>query len=136
MRCTVAGLTPWALAIVRQLQCVSPGGVVWVVAATIALTLAAEIMGLRPRPGRTSVRAAGPPLAKRWRHMITMGRLTDSWRAILLFDSPVAARSTMRALMATLCGVPWAATQRSRTRRCSAETTVLEALDSMAWRLS
>jgi len=106
MRCTVAGLTPWALAIVRQLQCVSPGGTVWVVAATIALTLAAEIVRLRPRPGRTSVRAAGPPAAKRARHMITVGRLTDSWRAIALLDSPAAAMSTMRARSATLCGVP------------------------------
>ena len=68
--------------------------------------------------------------------MITVGRLTDSRRAIALFDSPAAARSTMRARMATLCGVRWAATQRSKTRRCSAETVVLEAVDSMAWKLS
>ncbi len=136
MRCTVAALTPWAFAIVRQLQWVSPGGTVCVVAATIALTLAAEIVGLRPRPGRTSLRAAGPAAAKRWRHMITVGRLTDRRRAIALFDSPAAAMSTMRALMATLCGVPWAATQRSRTRRCSVETVVLEVLDSMAGKLS
>ena len=106
MRCTVAGLTPWAAAIVRQLQCVSCGGTVWVVAATIALTLAAEIVGLRPRPGFTSVRAAGPSAAKRARHMITVGRLTNSWRAISLLEPPSAASSTIRARSATLCGVP------------------------------
>ena len=136
MRCTVAALTPWARAMVRQLQWVAPGGVVWVVAATIALTLAAEIVGLRPRPGLVWVSACGPPAAKRSRHRITVGRLTDSWRAIALLDSPAAAMSTRRARMATLCGVPWAATQRSKTRRCSVETVVLEALESMTRKLS
>jgi len=38
--------------------------------------------------------------------MITVGRLTDRRRAISLFDSPAAAKSTMRARRATLCGVP------------------------------
>jgi len=64
--------------------------------------------------------------------MITVGRLTDSRRAIALFDSPAAAMSTMRALMATLCGVPWARAQRSRTRNCFAETIVLGTVYSMA----
>jgi hypothetical protein len=105
-------------------------------ATTIALTLAAEILRLRPRPGRTSVRALGPPAAKRSFHMMTVGRLTARERAISLFDSPAAAKSTMRAHMATLCGVEWAATQRSRTRRSSSETIVLATFGSMVSRLS
>jgi hypothetical protein len=68
--------------------------------------------------------------------MMTVGRLTASRLAMALLDSPAPAASTMRALMATLCGVPWAATQRSKTRRCSAETVVAEVLDSMAGKLS
>ncbi len=34
MRCAVALLRPWALAMVRVLQWVAPGGLVWVVACT------------------------------------------------------------------------------------------------------
>jgi len=79
-----------------------PGGLVCVVACTIVLIFAAEIVGLRPRPGLVSVSACGPPSAKRARQRITVGRLTSSVRAIALFDSPSAANSTIRARKATL----------------------------------
>ena len=75
MRCTLAGLTPWALAIERVLQCVCPGGVLWFVAVTISLTFWAEIVRFFPRPSFTSESAWDPPSAKRRRHMITVGRL-------------------------------------------------------------
>ena len=81
MRCTVAGLTPWALAIERQLQCVCPAAWSGSSPATIALTFAAEIVRLAPATRAfTSVSACGPPSAKRSRHMITVGRLTPSAR--------------------------------------------------------
>src|SRR5207342_1925883 len=105
------GLTPCALAIERQLQCVAPGGLVCVVACTIALIVAAEIAGLRPRPGLVSVRAGAPPSAKRLRQRITVGRLTASARAI-------------RARKAMLCGVFCALAQRSNSARCSSDTCV------------
>ncbi len=120
----MAGLTPWALAIVRQLQCVWPGGLLCVVACTIASILAAEIDGLRPRPGRVSVSACGPPSANRARHRITVGRDTPSRRAILLLATPAPASNTIRARSATPCGVVGALTQRSSSARCSSETTV------------
>src|SRR5271168_2257238 len=50
MRCTVAGLTPTRLAIVRHDQCVCPGGVVVLVNLTIWATVSSVIDGLRPRP--------------------------------------------------------------------------------------
>src|SRR5215211_597916 len=124
IRCTVAALTPCALAIERQLQCVCPGGFVCVVACTICLIFAAEIAGLRPRPGFVSVNAAVPPSSNRRRHRITVGRLTPSLRAISLFDSPAAAASTIRARKATLCGLFCAATQRPSSARCSTERAV------------
>src|SRR5215211_2016718 len=124
IRCTVAALTPCALAIERQLQCVCPGGFVCVVACTICLIFAAEIAGLRPRPGFVSVNAAVPPSSNRRRHRITVGRLTPSLRAISLFDSPAAAASTIRARQATLCGLFCAATQRPSSARCSTERAV------------
>ena len=100
---------------------------------------AKSLLGELPKPALDEVQpgaAGGGEVQMEARHMITVGRLTDRRRAIALLDSPAAAMSTMRARMATLCGVPWAATQRSRTRRCSSETIVLEAVDSMVRKLS
>src|ERR1019366_5916566 len=134
IRCTVAGLTPCALAIDRQLQCVSPGGVDCVVATTISLTFAAEIERLRPRPSFTSVSACGPPSANRSRHKITVGRLTHSCLAISLLDSPSAAINTIRARVATLCGVPCALAHRSSSARCPSETSARTAT-TMPWTL-
>ena len=68
IRWTVAGLTPWAAAIVRQLQWVAPGGVVWSVASTMALMrsaldrrLAAPSRGRLGQRRRAAVGEAGPP---------------------------------------------------------------------------
>jgi hypothetical protein len=61
MRATVALLTPKASAIVRVLQWVAPFGVVWVVACTMACTLAVGMLRRRPRPGASFCTAARPP---------------------------------------------------------------------------
>jgi len=62
IRCTVAGLTPWALAIVRQLQCVSPGGFKCSVASTnrIDLLLRDRRLTASSFCHDTKVRQAGP----------------------------------------------------------------------------
>jgi len=60
-----------ALAIERQLQCVSPGGVSSRVARTISATFSALIVGLRPRPGRIPRNVVKPSLAKRSRQALT-----------------------------------------------------------------
>jgi len=59
IRCTVAGLTPCAFAIERQLQGVSPGGVACNVASIISATFSGTTCGLRPRPARTLVKPSG-----------------------------------------------------------------------------
>ena len=48
----VALLTPWALALVRQLQCVPAASWVCGVAATMAATFSAGMVRLRPPPRR------------------------------------------------------------------------------------
>src|SRR6187402_943266 len=60
IRCTVAGLTPTRLAIVRHDQWVAPGGVVVVVNLTISATVSSLIEGLRPRPALILSRPASP----------------------------------------------------------------------------
>jgi hypothetical protein len=65
IRCTVAGLTPNLVAIVRQDQWVAPGGVVVNVAATIASTFSAGIVAFGPRPARTSPSLAKPSSVNR-----------------------------------------------------------------------
>src|SRR3989454_1474163 len=119
MRCTVAGLTPCASAMVRQLQWVIPFGVVWSVASMICFTFFAEIDGRRPRPFSTSVSAGVPPSSKRSRHRITVGRLVPSCRAMLRLERPSAANRMMRDRSTMLCGVLRARTHASRTWRCS-----------------
>src|SRR4030067_1082544 len=71
IRWTVAGETPAALAIVRQLQCVASSGVVFRVASTSRFTISAGKVGLRPRPASISVRTWRPPAAHRSRHTTT-----------------------------------------------------------------
>src|SRR6185503_8123030 len=78
IRCTVAGLTPCALAIERQLQCVSPIGCSCSVAWTISAILSAGIDGLRPRPGRTPENAFRPSDANRLRHASTVAGETPA----------------------------------------------------------
>jgi len=51
----------------------------------------------------SSLWASRKAAAKRSRHVITVGRLTDSRREISLIDSAAAVGSTMRALTTTLC---------------------------------
>ena len=60
IRCTVAGLTPTRLAIVRHDQCVAPGGVVVVVNRTISAIVSSGIEGLRPRPSRILLHSGQP----------------------------------------------------------------------------
>jgi len=72
IRCTVAGDTPCALAIVRQLQCVSPSGVWCNVACTIACTFSGVIDALRPRPGRTTPKPFRPSASNRSRQLLTV----------------------------------------------------------------
>lgn len=72
IRCTVAELTPCALAIERHDQCVSPAGLSCSVACTIASTFSVGIDGLRPRPGRTVPNSFSPSWEKRSRHALTV----------------------------------------------------------------
>lgn len=57
-RCTVAGLTPCALAMLRHDQCVSPGGVECKVASAMTSIFSFGIDGLQPRPRSTKCRRA------------------------------------------------------------------------------
>src|SRR5436309_11268527 len=56
-RFTVLLLTPWALAMVRQLQCVIPLGLVSSVARIKASRFSSSYFGLRPRPAWISQRS-------------------------------------------------------------------------------
>ncbi len=120
--CTVAGLTPWAAAMVRTLRCVAATGWLCRVASTICWTFPAGILLLRPRPAWSSVNAAGPPLRNRCRHRITVGRLVFSSRAIFRFGCPLAASSTIRDRKTTFYGLLRALIQVSKVRLCAALT--------------
>src|SRR5664280_1073331 len=96
-RCTVAGLTPCALAIVRQLQCVSPGGFSCSVASTMAVTFSSGIAVLRPRPGFTFPNFFNPSSANRARQDVTLVGDTPSSHAIAVLASPRAASSSALA---------------------------------------
>ena len=61
-----------ALAIDRQLQCVSPSGLDSWVNRTISSIYSAGLCGLRPRPGRTRPSLASPSSAKRLRQATTL----------------------------------------------------------------
>ncbi len=76
IRWTVERLTPAALAIERQLQCVAPGGVSCSVECTMACTWCAVISGLRPRPVRTVPTEPSPSERNRARHFNTVCRLS------------------------------------------------------------
>jgi hypothetical protein len=96
---------PLGLAIVRTLQCVAPGGVVWSVASTTALIFSAPIIGLRPGRGFSKESPGTPPRAKRSRQSRTVGRLTPTSRAMAPFGRPAAASRMIRARCASFCGV-------------------------------
>ena len=53
IRCTVAGLTPTFLAIVRHDQRVCPAGVLFVVSSTLSAIFSSGIKALRPQLGFT-----------------------------------------------------------------------------------
>ncbi len=63
MRCTVALLRPWALAMVRVLQWVAQGGLVWVVACTTSFTRSALQETLAPEDdgGTADAHLSGNP---------------------------------------------------------------------------
>src|SRR5258707_1003395 len=94
IRCTVAGLTACALAMLRHDQWVSPGGFSCKVARTIASTFSALTDGLRPRPGRTRPSFARPSVANPSRHAATLAGDTPSRAAIAVFASPSPASSS------------------------------------------
>src|ERR1035438_5281467 len=102
-------LIPWFCAMVRQLQCVIPVGLVCVVAFTMAAILSISYQGFRPRPGAISHRPSNPSAPKRFRHRITVLRFTESCSAIATSDFTAAADTTIRQRNATCCGVPCAA---------------------------
>lgn len=103
-RCTVAALTPTALAMLRQLQCVSPGGFSSKVSRTISATFSAGIDAFRPRPSRTCANFARPSCSKRSRHARTVTADTPTSDAIRLFATPSAASSNARARPTSRCG--------------------------------
>ena len=65
IRCTVAGLTPTRVDIVRHDQCMCPGGAVVVVNRTISATVSSLIEGLRPRPSRIRSNPPSPASPQR-----------------------------------------------------------------------
>src|SRR6266849_3828804 len=80
---TVDLLTPWLSAMVRQLQCVIPAGLVCRVASTILAILSMGYVAFRPRPGAMSHRPPRPSSPKRFRHRITVFRFTESRLAMV-----------------------------------------------------
>ena len=97
IRCTVAALTPWALAIERQLQCVSPAGFSCSVACTIAATFSGGIEGFRPLPGRTPENAFNPSCSNRSRHAATVVADRPATAAIRVLAIPRPAISNTLA---------------------------------------
>lgn len=93
IRCTVAGLTLCALAIDRQLQWVSPGGLSCGVAWTMASTLSAGMEGLRPRPSCTFPNVASPSAVNRLRQARTVIDDTPTRWAIWVLATPSTANS-------------------------------------------
>jgi len=104
IRCTVAGLTPCALAIDRHDQCVSPAGFSCSVACTITATFSAPICGLRPRPSRTRANLASPSPANRSRQAVTLAGDTPSPAAIAVVATPSPASSSAFARVTSRCG--------------------------------
>lgn len=90
-RCTVAGLTPTALAIDRQLRCVSPAGVVCWVSRTISSIFSTGMLVLRPRPERTLANLVNPSSSKRDRHAATLVGETPSSAPLAVLALPADA---------------------------------------------
>jgi len=113
----VALLTPCALPMVLQLQCVAALGRVWSVASTIRLMSSEVKRALRPRPSATSQRQSGPCARKRFRHKAAVLKLICNCAAMTLSDWPWAAAKIILQRCETCRGVRWAATQRCNSRR-------------------
>ena len=112
------------LAIVRQLQCVSPAGLERNVALTIWATFSGPICGLGPRPGLTAANPPDPSSTNRSRVAITVERLRPLPRAISEFDRPSAASKITHARRARPCGVASAATHRSNVTRSLSKSSI------------
>ena len=119
IRCTVEGDTPARLAIDRQLQCVSPGGVSCKVSRTISSTFSTGIDGFGPRPGRTAEKFCRPSSENRSRHAATVAGETWTSLAILVVANPSAAINNARARKTSRCGAVRERISFSSTDRCS-----------------
>src|SRR5829696_4018203 len=117
IRCTVAGLTPTRLAIVRHDQCVAPGGVVVVVNRTISAIVSSPIEGLRPRPSRMLSKPASPSSPNRVRHARTVTGVTPTSSAITALATPSAAINNTRACTTCRCGADCARANLSNVSR-------------------
>src|SRR6476619_4403754 len=117
IRCTVAGLTPTCLAIVRHDQCVAPGGVVVVVNSTIRAIGSPGIEGLRPRPSRIFSSPANPPSTNRVRHARTVTGVTPTSSAITALATPSAASNNTLACTTSRCGADCARANLSNVSR-------------------
>jgi hypothetical protein len=117
IRCTLAGLTPLALAMLRHDQWVSPAGVSCSVARTISATCASLIVGLRPRPGRTAPNPASPSSTNRSRHEATEDGDTASASPIAVLATPCPASSSARAATTSRCAALEDLARAPRTSR-------------------
>ena len=88
-RCTVAAETPTRLAIVRELHCVCPAGLLLRVNSTISSIFDCGMLDLRPRPARTLPSLASPSASKRQRHDRTVAGQTPNLRGDPRVSDPV-----------------------------------------------
>ena len=102
---------------VRQLQCVCPGGVVCNVASTIASTISGGIDGFAPRPGRTRPNLFNPSSANRCRHDLTDVADTPNSAAIRSLATPSTASNNARARSTSRCGADCARVRTSNDSR-------------------
>jgi hypothetical protein len=131
MRWTVAGLTPCALAIDRQLQCVAASGLVWSVASTIVAIVSGGIEGLRPRPGRTEANWASPSALCRARHVRTVSGVTPAFSAMRAFAIPSLAKSNTRARCTIRAGAVRDFASRLSVSRCPFDSSSAAAARGM-----
>jgi len=115
IRCTVAGLTPTRVAIVRHDQCVAPAGVV-VANLTMSATVSSLIDGLPPRPSPILPNPANPSTTNRLRNARTVTGVTPTSSAITALATPSAAINNARACNTCRCGADRARANRCETR--------------------
>src|SRR6476661_1156648 len=129
IRCTVAGLTPTCLAIVRHDQCVAPGGVVVVVNSTIRAIVSSGIEGLRPRPSRIFSSPANPSSTNRVRHARTVTGVTPTSSAITALATPSAASNNTLACTTCRCGADCARANLSNVSRSPSDNGTSDGVD-------